>query len=69
MPPISDIEVYQTAAAVIKQHGDAAYVHAAMRADELLDQGDIDGRSVWKRVVAAINELLAAHFLVTRQLQ
>ena len=59
MPPITDLEIYQTAAAVIKQRGEDAPIHAAMRADELLDQGDMDGCSVWKRVVAAINELQA----------
>jgi hypothetical protein len=28
-----------------------------MRADKLMDQGDIEGFDMWKRVVAALNEL------------
>jgi hypothetical protein len=30
---------------------------AAMRADELLDAGDLDGAATWRRVLAAIKEL------------
>ena len=30
-----------------------------MRADELLDAGDMDGQAVWKRVLVAIDELLS----------
>ena len=30
-----------------------------MRADELLDAGDVDGQAVWKRILAAIEELLS----------
>ena len=41
----------------MKQHGDEAPIHAAMRADELLDKGDIEGRAVWRRVIRAIEEL------------
>ena len=30
-----------------------------MRADELLDTGDMDGQAVWKQILAAVEELLA----------
>ena len=30
---------------------------AAMRADEFLDQGNIDGQRVWLRIMQAIEEL------------
>ena len=30
-----------------------------MRADAMLQKGDLDGRAVWKRIVKAVNELLA----------
>jgi hypothetical protein len=32
-------------------------VFAAGRADELLEDGDIDGSAVWRRILAAIEEL------------
>ena len=41
----------------IEQHGDDAPIHAGMRADELLDAGDMDGQAVWKKILAAIEEL------------
>lgn len=28
-----------------------------MKADAMLDKGDLDGTAVWRRIVAAINEL------------
>ena len=33
-----------------------ATIAAAMRADQLLDQGDLDGAAVWRRIKAAIKE-------------
>ncbi len=30
-----------------------------MRADELMETGDMDGRAVWLRIVKAVEELLA----------
>ena len=30
-----------------------------MRADELLDAGDMDGRAVWLRIVKSVEELLS----------
>jgi len=30
-----------------------------MRADELLAAGDLDGQAVWKRILAAVDELLS----------
>ncbi len=53
----SDIDVFRTANLLIDQHGDEAPIHAAMRADELLEAGDLDGQAVWKRIIRAIEEL------------
>jgi hypothetical protein len=30
---------------------------AAQRADELFDEGDLDGAAVWKRILHAVEEL------------
>ncbi len=38
---------------VAEPPGTEAPIHAAMRADELLDQGDLDGAAVWRRIKAA----------------
>ena len=55
---LSDIDIYRTAHELIKQHGDHAPIEAAMRADEMLEVGDMDGLAVWKRIVRAVEELL-----------
>jgi hypothetical protein len=43
---------------LIQQRGDDAEITAASRADDLLDQGDIDGQRVWLRIRAAVVALL-----------
>ncbi len=39
------------------RHGHDAPIHAAMRADALLEIGDLDGYAVWRRILRAIGEL------------
>ena len=54
---VSDIDVCRSAKLLIDQHGKDATIHAAMRADEFLDQGNIDGQRLWMRIMQAIDEL------------
>ena len=53
----SDIEIYRAAQATIARYGDGAGLHAAQRADELMAEGDMDGRALWHRIERAIDEL------------
>ena len=39
------------------RHGQDAPIHAAMRADAMLEAGDLDGYAVWKRILWAVEEL------------
>ncbi len=55
----SDLDIYRSANELIKQHGEDAPILAAMRADELMETGDIEGQTVWLRIVKAIEELLS----------
>ena len=55
----SDLDIYRSANELIKQFGDAADIEAAMRADERLAAGDMEGEAVWLRIVKAIEELLS----------
>ena len=55
----SDLDTYRAANELIEQHGDAADIEAAMRADERLTAGDMEGVTVWKMILKAIDELLA----------
>ena len=53
----SDLDIYRSANLLVKQHGDDAPIEAAMRADAMLEAGDLDGYAVWKRILRAIDEL------------
>ncbi len=55
----SDLDIYRATNELIKQHGEAADIEAAMRADERLPAGDMEGEAVWLRIVKAIEELLS----------
>ena len=55
----SNFDIYRVANEFIKQHGEDAPIHAAIRADELMEAGDMDGRAVWLRILKAIAELLS----------
>ena len=57
MPMISDLNIYRSANVLVKRHGPDAPIHAAMRADAMLDKGGLDGYAVWKRILRAVEEL------------
>ena len=52
-----DKEIYAVAGIYIREHGDDAVIEAAMRADALLDAGDLDGQRDWLPVIEAIKVL------------
>lgn len=53
----SDLEIYRTASALIREHGDEAELVAARRADGFQEAGDLDGSAVWRRVLTSIREI------------
>jgi hypothetical protein len=53
---ISERELWACAYKIIDMHGSGAELHAAMRADELLADGNVDGQRVWKAILARIEE-------------
>ncbi len=54
---IPDLDIYRSAQVLVKRHGQDAPIHAAMRADAMLDKGDLAGVAVWKRILRAVEEL------------
>ena len=54
---IPDIDIWRSSQVLVKQHGADAPIYAAMRADAMLDKGDLDGYAVWKRILRAVGEL------------
>ncbi len=57
---IPDLDIYRSARLLVQQHGEDALFHAAMRADAMLDKGDLDGYAAWKRILRAVEELQGA---------
>jgi len=55
----ADLEIYRNAKLLIDRHGDDAVIYAAMKADQMLEQGDLDGLATWNRILRAIEELRA----------
>ena len=55
---IPDLDIYRSAQVLVKHHGEDAPIQAAMRADDMLDRGDLDGYAVWRQVLKAVEELL-----------
>ncbi len=54
---VSDLDIYRSAQVLVKRHGQDASIHAAMRADAMLEKGDLNGYAVWKRILRAVEEL------------
>ncbi len=40
---IPDLDIFRSANVLVKLHGQDASIHAAMRADAMLDKGDLEG--------------------------
>ena len=55
---IIERDVWRAAKLLTDQHGVEAPIHAAMRADDMLDVGDLDGQVVWKAILKAVIELV-----------
>ncbi len=53
----SDLDIYRSANVLIREHGEDAALEAAMRADAMLEKGDLEGQAVWKRIVRAVEEI------------
>jgi len=54
---ISDPDIWRAAQLVAKRHGANASLVAAQRADELFNQGVLEGAEVWKCILHAVEEL------------
>ena len=55
---IADIDIWRTAALLVKQHREDARIVAGQRADELFEAGDYEGAAVWRLIVKTIEELV-----------
>ena len=51
------LDIYRSANVLIRERVADAAIEAAMRADAMLEKGDLEGRVVWKRIVRAVEEI------------
>ena len=56
---LSDWELWAIANRLMLDHGPDAPIEAAFRADEMLEQNDLDGQRTWIGVLDRIKELQA----------
>ncbi len=67
---IPDLDIYRSANLLVKRHGQDAPIEAAMRADAMLEAGDLapiihDGHRIWARrgVLAGLTAVFRDGFL------
>lgn len=46
-----------SAQVLVKRHGEDTPIEAAIRADAMLDMGDLEGYAAWRRILEAAEEL------------
>jgi hypothetical protein len=56
---ISELDIYRAANMLIERHGAEAVIEAAKTIDKMLDNGDLGGRAVWRRIRQAVVNLQA----------
>ena len=54
---VLNLDIWRAAEHMRKLYGADAAIHAALRADRFMDQGDASGFEAWRRIAAAVNEL------------
>ena len=56
---IPDLDIYRSAQVLVKHHGADAPIHAGMRADAMLEKGDLDGYATWQRILRAVSRAIS----------
>jgi hypothetical protein len=56
---VSELDILRSAKVVLDHHGPDALIHAARRADQLLERGDVQGYEVWLAILAVLESARA----------
>ena len=56
---VTELDILRSARVVLDQHGADALIHAARRADELLERGDVQGYELWIAILAVLESARA----------
>lgn len=52
-------DVYKTATLLIEEYGELAPAGAFIKADQLSEQGNVQGRDIWMQIAKAAQDLLS----------
>lgn len=50
-----DRDIYAAALQWLRRHGETAWFEAALKCDEQIAMGDVEGERTWKRILAALD--------------
>jgi hypothetical protein len=56
-PARDEIDIHRSAKRLIDLFGTNAAVEAALRADAMIERGDMDGAGIWRSIVRVIAEI------------
>ena len=56
---VSELDILRGAKAVLDHYGEDALIHAARRADQLLERGDVQGYELWLAILAVLESARA----------
>ena len=59
MAAVPELDIWRAANLLIREHGSGAEIEAARLSDLMLERGDLDGQTLWKRIRRAVIELQA----------
>jgi hypothetical protein len=54
---MEEIDIWRSAALLVRQHGEDADLHAARHMDAMIERGDPQGEAVWRRIMRPVTEL------------
>ena len=54
---VSERDIWAAASILVERYGDDAESHAAQRAEELFDRGDLEEHCAWRRILEAVKQL------------
>jgi hypothetical protein len=57
----SEPDIWRSAHVLIREHGEEAFIEAAMRAYTMLERGNIEGCMAWKQILRAVVEIQREH--------
>tara|TARA_B100000315_G_scaffold242685_1_gene265147 strand:+ start:1700 stop:1915 length:216 start_codon:yes stop_codon:yes gene_type:complete len=59
VPTITNSDIYRSVGKLLKQHGQNAVIVETLRATELLNQENMNGYRMWKRIICVVDKFIS----------